>query len=260
MGLFHDMPAEHYHGVHALSSSSLKRLAQSPAHLISYWQNPPEQTADMRFGSAVHALKHGDQKVLVCDVSTRNTKAYKEMAQANPGAIILLTDEHQNALRVADALEKHPRVRECYSNGRAEVSAFWTCPETGVKCKARADYLRDDGLVVDLKTAKDASFSAFQRSIMDFKYHWQSAHYLGGFSLLLGKQLENFAHIVVEKEEPYGIVVYVLDDGSLAKAREDVRKLKERYAECLHTGEYPGYTDQIQNISLPSWGFGTEVA
>jgi hypothetical protein len=259
-GIIENMDPKKYHASPELSASGLVRLAQSPAHYRFAKDNQMDQTPDMRMGSAIHGLKHGDQKILRCDVSTRNTKAYKEMADANPDAIILLGDEYENALRVIDALEKHPLARELYSKGRAEVSAFWTDPEAGVPCKARADFLRDDGIIIDLKTTVDASRGTFERNIMVRKYHWQSAFYLDGFGQIMGKQLENFVHIVVEKEAPFGIGVYVLDNGSLDKAREDLKVLKERFAHCLHTGEWPGYETQIQNIGLPAWAFSVEVA
>lgn len=259
-GIYLNKKAKDYFAIEALSASGLKYLAQSPAHYRITKDNPPEPTPAMRIGSAIHALKHGDQQVLGAPCASRAAKAYKEMAEANPGAIVLLEEEVENTKRVVDALESHPLVKGLYKNGKVEVSGFWTDPETGIPCKARADFLRDDDVIIDLKTTTDASRHGFERSIMNFKYHWQSAWYLDGFGALLGKTLQNFVHIVVEKEAPYGIGVYVLDDGSLEKAREDIRKLKQIYADCLHTGEWPGYSVEIQNIGLPAYAFSQEVA
>jgi hypothetical protein len=257
--LISSLAAETYHAERKLSSSALKHLERSPAHLLAYWENPPEQTAEMRFGSAVHALKHKDQEVLRCDVSSRNTKAYKELAEANPKAIVLLSDEYESALRMIEKLDTHPVVRELYTGGEAEVSAYWRCTETGILCKARADYFRGDGMIVDLKTAKDASPDVFQRDLFARRYHWQSAHYLDGFGTILGRELTQFVHVVIEKEPPYEIGVYVLDDASLEKAREDVLKLRRRYAAALHSGEFSGYSRSIQNVGLPAYGFSLEV-
>lgn len=260
-GIFDGIPQKAYRRVDALYFSGLKHLDKSPAHFQEAILNPPEQTAAMRFGSAVHSavLESGIAagEVLSVDVSTRTTKAYKEFEAANPGKIILLQDEMDRVKAIVSALQSHPTVRALLQKGKAEQSVFWNDPETGVLCKCRPDYLRDDGIVIDLKTSSvgGASERGFQRAIMDYGYHWQSAWYLDGISQIMGKQLNQFVHIVVETEAPHAIGVFVLDDASLERARVDIRRLVGVYTDCLHSGEWPGYSQEIQNISLPSWAW-----
>ena len=261
-GIYSDISNADYHAHPALSSSGLKYLAKSPAHYLEYKNNPPESSSALLIGSAVHAgfLEDGfsNGMILKAPGSTRATKLYKEFAEANPKGIILLEDEFENVGNVVEALWKHPTVVKLMKDGKAEQSAFWTDPQTGIQCKCRPDYLTSE-LVIDLKTTQDASIDAFQGSVAKYKYHWQTAWYLDGLSLILGKQLENFVHVVVEKEPPYAIGVYVLDNGSLDKARADIEKLKIRFAEALHTGEWQSITTEIQNISIPHWAFYQEV-
>jgi hypothetical protein len=263
-GIYANIPNAEYHAMNGLSASGLSRLAQSPAHYLAYKQNPPEQTKSMLIGSAVHAavLEDGlnNGMILRAPGGTRATKVYKEFAEQNPGKILLTEDEYHDVGQIAEAVLHHNLANELLRGGKAEQSAFWIDEKSGVLCKCRPDYLREDGLVLDLKTSADASPEAFQRSIMNYKYHWQSAWYLDGLSKILGRQLENFVHLVVETSAPYGVAVYVLDNGSLDKARDDIRVLLDRYAECLHTGEWPGYDTRIQNISLPHWAFQKEIA
>lgn len=252
-----------YHAIDALSSTGLKYLAQSPAHFLEYKKTPPTQTSAMLIGSAVHAAfleNQLDKLVVKAPGSTRSTNLYKDFIKANPGAICLLEDEYADVAKITEALASHSLVSELVKDGKPEVSAFWTDPETGIECKCRPDYLRNDGVVIDLKTTQDASAEEFQRAIGSYKYHWQTAWYLDGMSLILEKPLENFIHIAVEKTAPFGIGVYVLDNESIDKARQDIKFLKERYAECLHTGVYPTYKAEIQNLSIPLWLFNKELA
>jgi exodeoxyribonuclease VIII len=252
-----------YHADPALSSSGLKELAKSPAHYLEYRSNPSIPTASMVLGSAFHSalleegLHRGD--VLLAPGNTRSTKIYKEFADQHLGKIILLEDEFRRVEGMVSAVDRHSVASALLKDGVAESSIFWTDPETGVQCKCRPDFLRNDGRIIDVKTTRDASVDAFQRSIMQFKYHWQSAWYLEGVSLARDEKVQDFIHLVVESEAPYGIGIYVLDDGSLDKAMDDIRRLRSKFANCLHTGEWESYPPQIQNISIPQWAFNTEV-
>ena len=39
----------------------------------------------------------------------------------------------------------------------------------------------------------------------------------------------------------------------LAAARIEYRRLLNEYAECMRTGEWPGYRTDIQLLQLPRW-------
>lgn len=263
VGIFEGISNEAYHAGAGLSSSGLKYLAKSPAHYRAYKENPPEPSAEMRMGTAAHgAILEGyleNGMILKAPGSTRNTNLYKDFVKANPGRIHLMEDEFEAVHRMRDAVLSHPVARSLLSGGKAEQSAFWRDPETDTLCKCRPDYLRPDGLVVDLKTSLSAARKDFQRSMLDFKYHWQTAWYLNGLSLLTGKALENFVHIVVERVPPYGVGIFVLDNASIEKARSDIRQLLSRYADCVHSDEWPTYPAEIQNIELPHWVFEQEL-
>ncbi len=65
--------------------------------------------------------------------------------------------------------------------GLAEQSYWWKHRETGLQCKCRCDYVIDD-MVIDLKTTGEggASPDKFTKTIVNFQYHMQAAHYLQG--------------------------------------------------------------------------------
>lgn len=70
------------------------------------------------------------------------------------------------------------------TDGFPEVSFFWIDEETGVRCKARFDWLRP-GPLIDLKThgAQDdaETIDSFTNSISRYCYDLQAAHYIDAY-------------------------------------------------------------------------------
>lgn len=172
------------------------------------------------------------------------------------GKKALKPDDYERLLKMASAVADHPTASRLLSGGRSEVSMFGIDPETGVRIKGRMDYLRaQEHIISDYKTAEDASFEAFQKSIANYGYHWQTAFYTDLYALNAGAKASEviFAHVVGEKDDPYPVAVYTLDDASIEKGRMDYREMLKRYAECERTGQWPAYDLGIMNTSLPAW-------
>lgn len=217
--------------------------------------------------------------------------------QANNGHRQVLTAEQFEQLRnMRDAIEAHPAASKLLkAAGEAELSAYWmqpiTDPLTGEVigeelCRVRPDYLRLDGIVVDLKTTEDASEEEFQRSIAKWAYHVQDDYYLRGISkarahgvfeynVLTGEltpidfdlqEPRAFVFIAVEKSarvvdgQAMGVGVYRLDDESRALGRQQWKTDLARYTDCKNSGEWPGYSPKIRQIKLPAWQFTRAAA
>ena len=74
---------------------------------------------------------------------------------------------HEDAKR----LRQNPEIAALLKDGYPEVTILWTDPETGVKMKARLDYLRVGGFT-DLKTFANGSGKELHRNLLDaFKYN-----------------------------------------------------------------------------------------
>lgn len=70
-----------------------------------------------------------------------------------------------------DAIKNTPAVARRLSNGFAEVTVLWTDEETGVKMKARIDYLTQDG-ITDFKTFENKSRKQLDQCLADdFRYN-----------------------------------------------------------------------------------------
>jgi hypothetical protein len=143
------------------------------------------------------------------------------------------------------------------------VSAQWPAnlrgdPATQAPCKARYDRLRPDNIIVDLKTTRDASPHGFQRSIANFGYALQAAHYRRGMREVLQQDMAAWCFIAVEKEPPFLVACYVLDAESIDASDVKVGKALASYMECKRTGVWPGYSDLIEPISLPKWALSQD--
>lgn len=178
-----------------------------------------------------------------------------EWTENNPGRIVLSPEVWDQLHAMRDAVHNHPAAHALLTSvpGEAEKSVYWIDPTTGVLCRCRPDWWRDDWIIPDLKTTDDASPEGFAKSIANWRYDVQAAFYMDGIEQATGKRPKSFVFIAVEKKPPYGVGVYVLDSDSLELGRAQYQHDLRIYAECLRTGEWPGYGDKIQTISLPAW-------
>ena len=246
---------EQYHADPAVSASHLHAVAKSPYHYWSRYLDPQrlpvEPTAAMRLGTLVHTavLEPEDllQRYGVC--GPRNTKAGKEQAasMAAAGIEAVTQSDMALALSMAASVRVHPAASALLAQGKAEQSFWWDDATTGLRCKCRPDWYHST-TVVDLKTTTDASPSGFARSIATFRYHVQASHYLSGLH-----GAERFVFIAVEKTAPYAVAVYELDAAALAAGDELRQRDMRVIADCQATSEWPGYGDDCQTLSLPSW-------
>lgn len=178
-----------------------------------------------------------------------------EWTENNPGRIVLTPETWDQLHAMANAVHSHPAAGALLTGcpGEAEKSVYWNDAITGVLCRCRPDWWRDDNVIVDLKTTEDASPEGFAKSMANYRYDVQAAYYLDGVQQATGKRPKAFVFIAVEKKPPYGVGVYVLDSDSLELGRAQYQNDLRIYAECVRTGEWPGYGDKIQTISLPAW-------
>lgn len=178
-----------------------------------------------------------------------------EWEKVNEHRTILNPEQWKTIHAMRDALMAHPAANALLTGvpGEAEKSVYWIDATTGVLCRCRPDWWRDDNLIVDLKTTEDASPEGFARSIAKFRYDVQDAFYTDGVQQATGKRPKAFVFIAVEKKPPYGVGVYVLDAETKDLGRAQYQHDLRVYAECVRTGVWPGYGDKIQTISLPAW-------
>jgi exodeoxyribonuclease VIII len=172
--------------------------------------------------------------------------------QCTAGKAVLNPDQWDQVHRMRDAAMKHPSVKVLLAKGSFEQSFYWMHPTFGVLCKCRPDFLTADGVVIDFKTAEDASPDGFKASAWRYRYHVQAAFCVEGVSAHQSAA-GPFINLVIEKEPPYAVAVYEQDSETLAPGASEVNRNLELYAQCLRTNTWPGYSPLIVPLGAPAW-------
>lgn len=239
-----------YHADPAVSASHLHAVLQSPQHYFKKYIDPNrpknEPTTAMRLGTLCHTAVLEPERLESRHpvVSSRRTKAAQELIDG--GFEPVLQSEMHTAEQMAESVRNHPEASWLLSMGEAEQSIWWDDTEHGLRCKCRPDWWAGD-IVVDLKTTLDASPKSFAKSVANFGYHRQQAHYVKGTNCA------RFIFIVVEKSYPFQTAVYELDAEASAIGEEQRRRAMQRIATCRNQDQWPGYGDNVQTLSLPRW-------
>lgn len=180
---------------------------------------------------------------------------------------IITADEYAKAKAMAAAVMAHPVAGKLFAPGAgvAELSCYWVDKATGVLCRCRPDFWRNDDIIVDLKTTNDASPEGFAKSINDWRYHVQHPFYMEGISEAIAqsgserRRPKAFLFVAVEKTAPFAVAVYKLDADSASIGEREYREDLDTYAACSGSDVWPGYGDKIQAIGLPEWRIRREM-
>jgi hypothetical protein len=246
------VPFDEYLKLPAVNASSLKQLAVSPRRYL--WSLRNQQTSEaMELGRAVHAAvlePHVFKAEYVTWGKRKQGKAWEEFRDANADKTILTEAAREKVTGIALAVSQHPGAAQLLSGGVAEQSLRWTDERTGRECKARLDWI--GAALVDLKTARDVTPSAFAATSARLLYHMQMAFYADGYEALTGKRLP--AKIVaVESEAPHDVAVYSLDEFTLDEGQRMYRQLMDRLIECERNNHWPGAVPDEVPLVLPAW-------
>lgn len=253
-GIYDDIPEVDYFAGPELSSSGAKRLLESPARYRWDKDHPTPATRSMMVGSALHTTILGTGKpfrVIEGDGRTKAVKEAKAAAEA-AGEMVLTADEGAQVERMADAIHAHPLAAAILSDGRPERSVYWTDEATGVACRARLDWHRDNA-IADLKSCITASETGFGRQAANMHYDIAQAAYQDGVEAVTGERIP-FLFIVVEKDQPHFVAVHELPEEALDRGRRLWRQALDTFAHCTQTGHWPAYdTDRPITTAWPRW-------
>lgn len=272
------MTNEEYHSdTSRIGKSGLDLVHKSPAHYYAEYLDPQRQrkkpTPAMEIGTAFHYAvlePHKfeqkyfylrDAKIMdeIGGKNPRATNRYKDWFQCimseNAGKKALDADEYERIMRMRDAVYNHPTASLLFQSGVAETTVLFKESYTGASCKCRPDWLDyANDLIVDLKSAEDASPDGFGKSAYNHRYHVQSPFYLDG---VLESNIQfapsGFVFVAVEKEPPFAVGVYFADTNTLDLGRNEYIKDLEVYQNCVKTGNWHGYPTEISALRLPAW-------
>lgn len=269
-----DLSRELYHADQVVGdtpslSASIASIicARSPAHareahprLNPNFKRKEEKKFDL--GTVAHALllERRDPaeviRVVYCD--NWMTKAAKELAAEarEAGLTPLLEKDAEAVYAMLDAARGQLDAREdeppLLTDGKPEQTLVWE--ENGALCRARPDWLRDDGTwIEDVKTVHDANPENWtRRNLFAHGCDVQAAFYLLGAERILGER-PRFRWILIEKTPPYPVVVVHPSKDLLTVGEAKALYAIRRWSECLTKGIWPMYVNDPFEADLPAW-------
>lgn len=252
------MTDQEYRAADGVNKSTLWNLRRSPAHYKYYLDNPPEDTQAYKFGRAVHAAiltptAYKRDFVIIPEGIDRRTKAGKEeyqaFADASAGKEILTAEDAKTVRAIVSAFRKNRDAVSLLKGTKREKPLFWT-DDNGVKCKCRIDAFKP-GIMIDLKTAADASTDTFSREALRYGYDVQAAHYIDGYQHTQSAIRPEWYFIVIEKSEPYAVNILRADIGFIDHGIVIRQQLMEELIICQEQNSFPGYG--TNDLYLPGW-------
>lgn len=258
-----------YLALPAVSASDLIAIDQSCPSIA--WSgsafNPArvahEDTEATAIGTATHmAILEPDRFALHYairpDGIDGRTKSGKEWfaAQEEAGREVLSTSVGRLVGAMRDAVRGHKLASAALRSGKPEVTMAWADAETGLACKARPDWLREPAHVFDVKSTIDAHPAQFSRQASNLRYYMRAAWTLD--ALRLSSDEATYSFIVIEKTAPHPVIVAAYNSEAIEWARIQNRAALRRFADCLSSGKWPGYSDEhVVELSLPEWAART---
>jgi hypothetical protein len=251
---FDDIPIQVYH--HPLcpgvSSTTIKTVLKKSFNHVG--TNQGAEKDSFRFGSAFHCLNNEphlfQETYYVCPFNSKKGEDWKTH-QARAGGKIILMQRDFDCLKVmSKKLWLHPDARELLVDAAFEITYFSRDAETGVLKKCRVDAIKNK-VLSDLKTTWDGSPGQFHWDGKKFLYRISAAYYLEICSEFYGELLNTFYLIPCEKEEPFEVTTYQVDQSSLAVAGEEIRMaLRKIQAVKENPKAWRGYDLGLKTISI----------
>ena len=250
-----------YHALPSVSKSGLDLIRKAPALYQWRRENPIEPTPAMRMGTLVHTAilePHDlDNLIVAPQVDRRTTQGKADWAAfliEAKGKQIVTEEELDNLGGISRAVWAHPAASKALGMlDKVESSIFWTDNETGTECRCRPDGILTNGVIIDVKTTKDARPDEFAKSIANYRYHVQAAFYSDGYRAIFGEPPKGFVFIAVETEPPFLTAVYVASATMILRGRADYEADLRTYSKCVESGIWPGLPSSAIEIELPKW-------
>lgn len=248
----------------SLSSTGARHILppSCPALFKHEHDNGRPDTKAFDMGHAAHKLVLGEGPQIVrIEADSWRTNAAKDRAEEvrAEGGVPLLPKDFDTVVAMADALFAHPFAGKLFTpgNGQPEASIFWQDDPTGIWRRTRPDWLPNPGdgrmVVADYKSCDCAERDEFVKSATKYGYHQQHAWVLDGIKAMGLADDAVFLLVAQEKKPPYLVNVIQLDVLAVRIGHYLNRQAIETYAECQRTGEWPGYSKDVELASLPGW-------
>ncbi len=233
------------------------------------WRLNPERPGQFQTGFCAYAdmLNDGEhfrsiRNDVLSKTGSRSGQDWKDFLKSVPdGMVTYKPAEWFDILAMRRELRSHPESRRILfgpSSGQrhTEFTIKGVDRETGVDFQTRLDFCQeatDEVLVCDLKSSRDASPGCWRRQAERDGLHVQAAIQIGMAELLFKKPVR-FRFIVVQKDAPFRVEVYELEDEFIELGVEDYLRDVRRFADCRATGIWqPARYGDVKLLETPKW-------
>lgn len=262
MEIFTDLSMEDYLADNGIGSSQLKLILSSPADFKEALSQKSADTNATILGTGIHAA------ILEPDLFKRDYalqpeywgpknqgegyRKWKQFKLENKGRHCFDFKDACLLNKIMSRTKESDVLKKILTNGQPEVTAF--CEQGGHRFKARTDWYASDGVLWDVKTTCcDMSDESLEKEVFKFGYHFQAAHHLWVLRAA-GADVHGFGWIFVATKTPSAHVLPRRCSDELLKAGKlDHKYARELLAECTKANDWPGYSDEISEITLPKF-------
>ena len=257
---------ETYHARPELSSSQIADFMDDPVRWYRTYvagEITKETTPAMQFGNEVHLMletwRYEEKKYvrIPSDVlgkgERKSGNAWKEFEASHPAGTLFLKPSEP---KPEDAL------KEIWANvlansdccafvqaGEKEKEVFWTDPQTGIECKAKADIWCEETLTIwDWKTTRSVDRWGFKRECEKRHYFDRLAFYRRGFAKLMDVPEQRISIIAgaIENANSYRVFPYEINAYLIEKADKVLSKTLAR----IKGFEFDAYMDQTTSLLI----------
>ena len=246
-------------GTDHLSPSSMKAFARSPAHFLRYKLEPaPEPSEQMIAGKLLDTIVFNgvlDAGFIAYDPDKRPepTKTFGSnlnkawLAEIQRHGITekkhMVTVEQVNAAYVlAEVIRNDAEVGPILDRVKsAQMKLEWQRSGLNIWGYVDGYSAEDGGLIVDLKSSKDADYNRFRWDIDKYRYDLQMAMYVDGCQQSeLGRPKEVYV-IAADWENNVSLIRYT--DDTIDTELDKFYDLMSSFVDCMETGAFSrGYT------------------
>ena len=211
-------------GQYALSSSSLKKLLQSPRAYRNSLRYSDNSSQALRDGRLVHLSILEPEKVkdLIVIEGTKAKKEYKDAVAEHGDHMVYTESEMNNAFWIADAVLKNNEASFLLQGCDYEISGVDMIEDIAFRAKADA-ISKDRSVIVDLKTTS-ANIEDWKWEAKKYNYGLQAALYMHIFNSI------EFIFLVVNKSTK-DIGIFDCSSSLIEKGQEDFYRAIDIYKE-----------------------------
>ena len=269
-GILKNVTSEDYHADREyLSSSSIKESIKSLAHFNHYRNKKSERKSYFDFGNAfeialldyIYGTVDFMNQVVIFDESERPEKDkgitstinqnWKKSILNGEKLVISKTgaESFETIVQMLQSCARDSVIQKLLKNTEYQNSYFWTDEKTGVNLKTRPDLVKvEKGVVIDVKTTRDASPKGFSQQAANLEYPIQAAIQMRGL-IETGQhpKIEAYYWLAVEKEAPYNAQIYEFQREDWAFINDKLDYYLTIIAQAMKENKFVGYGQQADN-------------